>query len=88
MKRVFSLLFVLFLLNGCAESVALIGTTTGGASSSKIAQSSIHTITSYGIKKQTGKTPLGHAFAYAEKVNPQNKKESWTDLKSVRDKVS
>jgi hypothetical protein len=75
MKRVFTLLFTMFLLNGCAESVALLGTTAGGASSGKMIQSSIHTATSYGIKKQTGKTPLGHAITYAEKVNPQNKKE-------------
>ena len=76
MKRVFSLLFIMFLLNGCAESVALIGTTAGGASSGKIVQSSIHSATSYGIKKQTGKTPLGHALAYVEKVNPEKNKES------------
>tara|TARA_B100001093_G_C26703458_1_gene960148 strand:- start:404 stop:808 length:405 start_codon:yes stop_codon:yes gene_type:complete len=75
MKIVFSLLFTLFLLNGCAESVALLGTTAGGASNGKMMHSSIHTVTSYGIKKQTGKTPLGHALSYAEKVNPQNKKE-------------
>jgi hypothetical protein len=75
MKKALSLLITLFLLNGCAESVALFSTTAGGASSGKMFQSSIHTATSYGIKKQTGKTPLGHALAYAEKVNPQNKKE-------------
>ena len=75
MKKILSLLATLFLLNGCAESFALLGTTAGGASSGKIVQSSIHPAISYGIKKQTGKTPLGHALAYAEKVNPQNKKE-------------
>ena len=75
MKKALSLLITLFLLNGCAESVALFSTTAGGALSGKMFQSSIHTATSYGIKKQTGKTPLGHALAYAEKVNPQNKKE-------------
>ena len=31
---------------------------------------------SYGVKKQTGKTPLGHALAYAEKNNPDKKKET------------
>jgi hypothetical protein len=31
---------------------------------------------SYGVKKQTGKTPLGHALAYAEKNNPERKKET------------
>ena len=75
MNRIFFLLLIMFLLNGCAESFALLGSTAGGASSGKILQSSIHTVTSYGIKKQTGKTPLAHALAYAEKVNPEKKKE-------------
>jgi hypothetical protein len=65
----------MLVLNGCAESVALIGTTAGGASSGKMVQSSLHSTLSYGIKKQTGKTPLGHALAYAEKVNPEKKQE-------------
>ena len=76
MKKALSLLITLFLLNGCAESVALFSTTAGGASSGKMFQSSIHTATSYGIKKQTGKTPLAHALAYAEKNNPDKKKET------------
>ena len=75
MKKIFSLLFITLLLNGCAESVALLGTTAGGASSGKMLQSSLHSTISYGIKQQTGKTPLGHALAYAEKENPQEKKE-------------
>ena len=58
----------MFLLNGCAESVALLGTTVGGASSGKVVQSSIHSAVSYGIKKQTGLTPLGHALSYAESL--------------------
>ena len=31
---------------------------------------------SYGIKQQTGKTPLGHVLAYAEKNNPEKKRET------------
>ena len=65
----------MFLLNGCAESVALLGSTAGGASSGKLIQSSVHSVTSYGIKKKTGKTQIGHALAYAEKINPERKKE-------------
>ena len=76
MKRVLSLLFIMFALNGCAESIALLGTSAGGLSSGKVVQSSIHTVTSFGVKKQTGKTPLGHALAYAEKNNPERKKET------------
>ena len=73
MKKVLFLLSILFLLNGCAESIALLGT---GASNGKIVQSSLNTAISYGVKKQTGKTPLEHAIAFAEEKNPENKKET------------
>ena len=76
MKKIFYLFSVMFLLNGCVESVALLSSTAGGASSGKLIQSSINSVTSYGIKKHTGKTPLGHALAYAEKNNPDKKKET------------
>ena len=72
MGKILGLLIALFLLNGCAESVALIGT---GASNGKIVQSSFNSVISYGVKKQTGKTPIGHAIAYAEEKNPDKKKE-------------
>ena len=75
MKKIFGLLTTLLLLNGCAESVALLGGSIGGASSGKIVQSSVNTAVSYGVKKQTGKGPLEHVVAYAEKVNPERKKE-------------
>ena len=75
MKRVFFLLFAMLLFNGCAESIALLGTTTGG-SSGKIVQSSFNQTLSYGIKKQTGKTPLGHFLDYAEKHNPEKIKDT------------
>ena len=74
MKKIFGLLTTLLLLNGCAESVALLGT-VGNASNGKILQSSFNSAISYGVKKQTGKGPLQHALAYAEKVNPEKKKE-------------
>ena len=75
MKKIFGLLTTLLLLNGCAESVALLGTSAGSASNGKILQSSFNSAISYGVKKQTGKGPLQHALAYAEKVNPEKKKE-------------
>ena len=76
MKKVFFLLSSLFLLNGCAESIALLGGSAGGASSGKMFQSSLNSAISYGIKKQTGKTPLEHALAYAEEKNPEKKQET------------
>ena len=76
MKKTFYLLTLIFLLNGCVESVAFLGSSVGGASSGKIAQSTLQSTISYGVKKHTGKTPLGHAIAYAEKNNPEREKET------------
>ena len=73
MKKILFLLSTIFLLNGCAESLALLGTST---SNGKILQSSLNSAVSYGVKKQTGKTPLEHAVAYAESANPEKKQET------------
>ena len=73
MKKILLLLSTLFLLNGCAESLALIGS---GASNGRFVQSSLNSAISYGVKKHTGKTPLEHAIAYAEKKNPERKQET------------
>ena len=75
MKKTFLLLPLIFLLNSCAESVALLGTSVGAASNGKVLESSLNTAVSYGIKKQTGKTILEHAITYADEVNPEKKKE-------------
>ena len=73
MKKILLLLSSIFLLNGCAESLALLGP---GASNGRFVQSSLNSAISYGVKKQTGKTPLEHAIAYAEEKNPERKKET------------
>ena len=74
MKKISFLLLIIFLLNGCAESVALLGSSVGGASSGKMLQSSLNSVISYGVKQHTGKTPLGHLLSYAEEKNPEKKK--------------
>ncbi len=73
MKKILLLLTAILFLNGCAESIALLGS---GASNGRIAQSSLNSAISYGIKKHTGKTPMEHAIAYAEEKNPERKKET------------
>ena len=73
MKKLPFLVLLLFLLNSCAESIALLST---GASNGKIVQSSLNSAISYGVKKQTGKTPLEHAIAYAEEKNPEKKQDT------------
>ena len=73
MKKTLLLLSTIFLLNGCAESLALLGPS---ASNGRFVQSSLNSAISYGVKKQTGKTPLEHAIAYAEERNPERKNET------------
>ena len=76
MKKIFFLVSLVLLLNGCAQTMALLGSTAGGVSNGKVIQSSLRSSISYGVKKQTGKTPLGHVLTYAEKNNPGRKKET------------
>ena len=73
MKKILLLFLTTFLLNGCAETLALLGP---GTSNGKFVQSSLNSAISYGVKKQTGKTPLEHAIAYAEEKNPERNKET------------
>ena len=72
MKKILLLLSTIFLLNGCAESLALLGP---GASNGRFVQSSLNSAISYGVKKQTGKTPLEHAISYVDTKNPEKKKK-------------
>ena len=73
MKKISILLSTIFLLNGCAESIALLGPS---AANGKFVQSSLNSAISYGIKKQTGKSPLEHAIDYAETKNSERNKET------------
>ena len=73
MKKILLSLSTIFLLNSCAESIALLGPS---ASNGRFVQSSLNSALSYGVKKQTGKTPLEHVIAYAETKNPERKKET------------
>ena len=76
MKKILLLLSTIFLLNGCAESLALLGPTSTAVTGGNIAQSALSSAVNYGVKKQTGKTPLEHAMAYTEEKNPERKKET------------
>ena len=75
MKKIFGSLAVLFLLSGCAESLALLGPASTSVTGGNIAHSTVSSAMSYGVKKQTGKSPMEHAMAYAEEKNPNKKKE-------------
>ena len=72
MKKIFGLLTTLFLLNGCAESMALLGPNMVGGGN--IAQKTMSSAISFGIKHQTGKSPTEHAFSFVKENNPEQKK--------------
>ena len=63
------------LLSGCVETVALLGPASSVIGGGNIAQSSISSAISYGVKQQTGKSPMQHALAYADENNPNKKKD-------------
>ena len=75
MKKILGLLLGLLLLTGCAQSLALLGPTSTAATGGNIAQSAFSSAVNYSVKKQTGKSPMEHAIAYAEEINPEKKKE-------------
>jgi len=59
MRKSVALLISLFLLSGCFETSLVMGPAIGGAQG-KLAQSSISTALSYGVKYKTGKYPIQH----------------------------
>jgi hypothetical protein len=75
MKKILGLLLGLALLTGCVESLALLGPSSTAITGGNIAQSAFSSTVNYGVKKQTGKSPMEHAIAYAEEINPEKKKE-------------
>ena len=75
MKKLIGLLITLFALSGCVNSLAFLGPASTSVTGGNIAQSAFSSAVSYGVKKQTGKTPSQHALAYVQKHNPDNKKE-------------
>ena len=74
MKKAIGLVLIGLFLSGCAETVALLGpASTSSLTGGNIIQSATTSVVSYGVKKQTGKSPMEHAVAYAEKHNPERK---------------
>ena len=75
MKKIITLLTGILLLNGCAESMALLGPASTALSKGNVAQSAVSSALSFGVKKQTGMSPTEHALAYVKEHNPEKNKE-------------
>ena len=71
MKKLSILVFTFLFLTGCYQSMALLGPATGAANG-KVVQSSLQSAASYGIKKQTGKSPFEHIVAYSVQKDLEN----------------
>ena len=65
MKKILSLFTILTMLSGCAESIALLGPASTSLTGGNLAQTAVSSAVNYGVKKQTGKSPMEHALAYA-----------------------
>ncbi len=57
MRKILGFIGLLFLLNGCAESMALL-TPISTAAGGNMQRSAINTALSYSIKAETGKGPI------------------------------
>jgi len=75
MKKIIGLLITLSLLSSCAQSLALLGPASTTVTGGSIAQSAVSSSISYGVKKETGRSPIEHAMAYAEEHDQDKKKE-------------
>ena len=74
MKKLSILVFTFLFLTGCYQSMAVLGPATGAANG-KVVQSSLPSAASYGIKKQTGKSPFEHIVAYSKQTDLENCRE-------------
>ena len=83
MKKKFNLMLLAILLNGCAESMALLGPASTSLAGGNMAQSASSSLISYSIKKKTGKSPMEHAITYVEKNNPERKESKWVSISKI-----
>ena len=77
MKKITGLMLTIVFLSGCVESVALLGPMSG---SGNMAQSALSSSVSYGVKKQTGKSPSEHVMEYVKKIIQKERKRSVSNL--------
>ena len=90
MRKLVVLLTSVFLLSGCFESSLVMGPAIGGAQG-KLAQSSVSTALSYGIKYKTGKYPIQHILKQKKektvKILEQKKEKSVKTVSLMEEKV-
>ena len=90
MRKLIGLLISLFFLSGCLESSLVMGPAVGGAQG-RLAQSSLSSVVSYGIKHKTGKYPIQHILKQqkekAVKILKQEKEKTVKTVSLVEEKI-
>ena len=66
MKKIFFLISMITILNGCAQSTSFVGPTYTMAKSGSILQAGNSFAVSYGFKQLTGSTPGEYAMSFAK----------------------
>ena len=73
-EKIFRFLTRAFLINRLCRVYSSIGPYFYHSSNWwKYCQSAFSSAVNYGVKKQTGKSPMEHALAYADEINPEKK---------------
>ena len=71
MKKIFFLISMLTILNGCAQSTSLLGPSYTMVKSGSIIQASSSFAASYGFKQVTGTTPGEYAMSFAKSYSDE-----------------
>ena len=71
MKKIFLLISMLTILNGCAQSTSFMGPTYTMAKSGSIIQASNSFAASYGFKHLTGSNPGEYAMSFAKRYSEE-----------------
>ncbi len=72
MRRNIALIFILVILNGCAEYTALVGPSYTMAKTGNIVNATGSMAASYGFKKTTGKSPGEYINSFAKNYDEGN----------------
>ncbi|MDC0616400.1 hypothetical protein OAO77_03430 [Candidatus Pelagibacter sp.] len=89
LNKIIAGLFLLFFLNGCLQSTALLGPAVTVASTGSISQAALSYGSSQAIKKMTGKTATENIKSFLNSNNTTVKEEESYDefFVLVKDKI-
>ena len=73
MRKIILLAYCFILLNGCAQSTALIGPAITVGNTGNVMQASLSYGSNMAIKQSTGKTPGEHVSSYVEEKKEEKK---------------